>query len=295
MTLAAADILADEGYQFFYTDTDNRKIEFLNLNGAAGIKPPWAFSTSLDCKQLISCGMARVRATGTTDPQHRQRLLDRKPMIEGFTRTAINNASSISELNRQMNKYILTENGQALRQSRLQLDQTLEQAFRTVLTDADDSNLLRYDADTATIHFSSAEEARWLHGVWLEEFVWWQMRGAGLKQYDTGVELQWQMPNHKAKELPANEIDVIAAHGNRLCIVECKTGKLEHEGRQDLIHKLSRLSSQLAGPFGKAMLVSLHPPGRGIADRARHSNITIVCGQQLLNLQQSFRDWMAYQ
>ena len=295
MTLAAADVLADEGYQFFYTDTDNRQIEFLNLDGTGSTLPPRAFSAPLDSKQLISCGMASIRHTGTTDPRHKQRLIDKKTLIENFARTAINNVSSISKLNWYMAKHILTENGQALKQSSLQLDQTLENAFRKVLTDANDSNLLHYNVDTATVHFRSVDDARWLHGLWLEEFVWWQMRNAGLKHYDTGVELQWQMPDHKARQLPANEIDAIASHDNRLCIVECKTGKLEHEGRQDVIHKLSRLSAQLAGPFGKAILVSLHVPGSSIADRARHSNIAIVCGQQLLNLKQSFRDWIADQ
>ena len=292
MTLAAADVLADEGYQFFYTDTNNRQIEFLNLNNASNTPPPQAFSGSLDIKQLISCGVASIRSTGTTDPQRKQQLLDRKRLIDGFTRVAVNNASSISKLNGQIAKHILSENGQILRQPNLRLDQKQENVFRAVFTDAHNSNLMQYDSDTATVHLRSAEEARWLHGIWLEEFVWWQMRATGLKQYDTGVELQWRLPDHKARQLPANEIDAIAAYDNRLCIVECKTAKLEHVGKQDVIHKLSRLSSQLSGPFGKAMLVSLHAPSDSFADRARHSNVTIVCGQQLLNVKQTFSDWM---
>jgi hypothetical protein len=291
MTLAAADVLADEGYRFFYTDTQNQRIEFLNLSNTGSTQPHRVFSTPMKLDQMIACGMAEISTTGSKDPQDRQKLLARKSLTENFTRGAINNRHCMSDLNRRISMQVFTNNGQSLKQNTLKLNQTEERAFRNIFDNAQHSGAMQYSTDTATIHFRDAEEARWLNGLWLEEFVWWQMQAAELQHYEQGVQLQWELPNYRAKQALANEIDVIAAQNNRLCIVECKTGKLEEEGKQDILHKLTSVTTQLAGPFGIALLASLHAPSDSLADRAHHSNVAIVCGQHLLNIKRIFTDW----
>lgn len=291
MALAAAEVLAGEGYQFIYTDTQNRQIEYLNLNRDTAALDPHLFNESMKITELMACGMARVINTGTSDDKRRQQLIEREDFTEQFTRVALKNRKAVGTLNWKIGDSVLSSDGRTLKSTTLHLDSELEHAFSKVLNVANSQNLIQFDAGSAILHFRTVEEARWLNGVWLEEYVWLQLRAAGLKQYDTSVELQWLLPENSSKA-PANELDVIAAFDNKLWIIECKSGKLRSAEKQAVFHKLSQLSSQLAGPFGGAILASLHAPDANIASRATHSNVEIIHGQELLQLKSKFTEWM---
>ena len=86
-----------------------------------------------------------------------------------------------------------------------------------------------------------------------------------------------------------NELDGIAAHRNRLLLVECKTGNLDK--KDEVVYKLDSIANDM-GLFQRRLLVSARPLTDAIRARAKAEGITLVEAGLLGQINQIVKNWM---
>jgi len=152
-----------------------------------------------------------------------------------------------------------------------------------------DSRLVRREGGE-WFEFVDAEAAQFLNGGWLEEYAWHILKDESPFDVRLRVEGIWD-----DTKKTTNELDVVAVHGNRMLLVECKT--LKH-GRDtvkdsDILYKIDSLSEDTRGLFGETWLLSAREPTEFMRDRARHQNIRVIGPGALPGLKSRVRDWMS--
>ncbi len=91
-------------------------------------------------------------------------------------------------------------------------------------------------------------------GGWMEEYAWLVGKEAGCDEVLANVEVTDDI---KKSANVRNELDVILRKGNRIVIVECKTGKMGSDANKDqnMIYKLDSIGKQI-GLFTEKVLLS---------------------------------------
>ena len=103
------------------------------------------------------------------------------------------------------------------------------------------------------------------------------------------VEGTWKRTGKKFDDKTLNEIDVVIAHHNRMMVVECKSGLTEKSG-QDISNKLSILSQNLGGHYGKGLLVLAQEPNEHMLARCAQYKIEVVEPKHLPTLTHILKD-----
>jgi hypothetical protein len=97
-------------------------------------------------------------------------------------------------------------------------------------------------------------------------------------------------------------MDVVVVHNNRLLMIECKTGNLARDRKdEDIIYKLDSLTDQAGGLLGAGALVSFRPldysnkKGRKVNVRARAGSVSLLTCEagELSDLKILLRNWVA--
>ena len=135
-------------------------------------------------------------------------------------------------------------------------------AWRKALTRIADAGLLWWGGK-GEVRFDGAAAARYLGGLWLEEYAWLIAEAAGLDDVRCSAKVRWE-ESGSGPTAPTNEFDLLAVHGNRLLLVECKTGRQE-TGEQAVATRLDSLGRHAGGLFGSSLLLSARklPPTMG--------------------------------
>ena len=96
-----------------------------------------------------------------------------------------------------------------------------------------------------------------------------------------------------------NELDALFTARNRLFTIECKTSCMDgseqaQAGRAaSTLYKVDSLHDRLGGVFARAMLCSVRPLERKDRERARTMGVHVVCGRDLLSLEEKLVTWSA--
>jgi hypothetical protein len=143
------------------------------------------------------------------------------------------------------------------------------------------------------IEIPKAEDAFYLKGGWLEEYVFLTAKTLGSCEVLRNVKGQWAT----RRKPPRNEYDVLIGHGNQVFYISCKTsfpGEDEHTGSfRPYLYELDALGDDLLGLFGKKMLASaIAITDVAIRDRAERLRVTLVDGQRLRGLDRRLREWV---
>lgn len=143
-------------------------------------------------------------------------------------------------------------------------------------------------ADDDTLTFPSREAAACFRGGWLEEYVWYKLRG--LRPHDWVVNLK---ARSYATEVE-NECDAVAAHRNRLLVVECKTAGFGRNEARDVgyIYKLAQLGDQIGGSMCQKLLLSARPINGDVRQRTRNYRVDILAAVEVRQLVDYVRRWM---
>ena len=98
-------------------------------------------------------------------------------------------------------------------------------------------------------------EIQYLTGGWFEEYVY-HLITKTIKPDDIqlGVEIQ------KSESTNINDLDVVFTKGNKLYVIECKTGVGSESLFNQIVYKASALKEKLLGLSGKSYIFSLNPP-----------------------------------
>ncbi len=138
------------------------------------------------------------------------------------------------------------------------------------LSDTGDRLQLKFD-------LTARDELAFAAGGWLEVWLAKQFADAGVDDWAQGVEV--------SRAGVKNEFDLVVACGNRLLVVEAKTGGLNRDGKQDTraaeaVYKLDALAEKLGHYFNDRWLVTLRGLASMDAERARKNHrIRVFEGQ----------------
>lgn len=165
-----------------------------------------------------------------------------------------------------------------------------------VLTKMEEANLFTLDRQNRTITYADKEAAKFLGGGWLEEYVYWCARDAGIEHVGINVFGEWNM---KDTERPTtNEFDVVLCHHNQLMVIECKALAFNDEAKgQDIVNKIEALGRKAGGLFGKSMLVAsdkLEEDNKytsHIVQRLKDYKIDMLHRKNLKNLTSTLVSW----
>lgn len=149
------------------------------------------------------------------------------------------------------------------------------------------------------LRFTHPNELAFMKGGWLEVHVANLLQDAHVDDWALGVEVRGE---------GLNELDLVAASGNRLLFIEVKTSRqARHDGgerskeAEQALYKLSAVSSQLSRLFEERWYVSSQPLAAADLKRAAHLGIRVFCGgpipveapdaQPLERLGDALKDW----
>ena len=141
-----------------------------------------------------------------------------------------------------------------------------------------------------TLEETDLDEMAFLSGGWLEVWLARQFDKAGVDDWAQGLTIT-------QKKKVKNELDLVVANGNRLLLVEVKTGKLDVEGREDskgaeALYKLDSVAEKLGRYFSDRWLVSLTKLSPADRDRAESYKIRVFEGGNAKEIKQAIRDWV---
>lgn len=156
-----------------------------------------------------------------------------------------------------------------------------------LLREASRLGLVQWDDDTL-ITFTSREAAAYFRGGWLEEYVWYKLRG--LRPHDWAVNLKTQSYATQVE----NEFDAVVAHRNRLLVIECKTAGFGRNEARDVgyIYKLAQLSDQIGGSMSQKLLLSARPINADVRQRARDYRVNILAAAEIRQVVDYLRRWL---
>lgn len=246
------------------------------------------------------------RRTLSSDAQWCERTEQRKALTKYLGR----NAEALSSLFGTLNYLIHVGGGQPVihagsRQDGNSLNQQgWEQGlnyppakpWREALAKMAEAGVIEWNpCEASTLRFTQLSGAEYLGGGWLEEYAWHCARDAGLTDVYCGAEVTDEL---SPKDDIRNEFDLVGVHGNRMLLVECKTGQMQARGAdQQILHKLHSLSEQSSGLFGTQVLLSAQAFGnadnyqRNIK-RAQSMRVQVMDGAALKALPDSISTWM---
>lgn len=133
------------------------------------------------------------------------------------------------------------------------------------------------------------DELAFLSGVWMEVWLAKKFSEAGVDDWVQGLTI--------AQGKVKNELDLVVANGNRLLLIEVKTGQLDRDGKTDskateVVYKLDSLAEKLGRYLNDRWLVSLKPLSDQDRARADTHRIKVFDGENLARLDAEIREWV---
>jgi len=274
--------------EIIYTDTEHNRIEFLGT-------PPRsarAMKDVLTVQLYLAMYGFTVRSCASDDRNWQVRVDKRKALSKWLAEQASDLGDFLGAFNGLAVK-ALNNTGDALNESTQCFNEPPRGKWRKAMQEIAKAGYGLIDWDgTQQITFIDADAARYLGGIWLEEYTWHIVCDA--KPYDSrcSVEGTWEGGDKSRK--PKNEFDLLATYRNRLLVIECKTLKFgRDEGKdQDILYKLDALGSKAKGLFGSTWLVSARTLTNEVRSRAKSQKIEVIESQDLSNLRQKILAWM---
>jgi hypothetical protein len=171
--------------------------------------------------------------------------------------------------------------------ARQELDYVPDRQYVELLKKAQSYGLLEWGG-SAAITFTSQDAARYFGGGWLEEYIFFKLRGCRTRDYAINAILI--APDGQTK----NEIDALAVHRNRLLAIECKTLRFGRDRGKDadIMYKLDSLSQRAGGLMHERMILSARPLDETSTARAKELRIEIIAGKDIRNFAERIRGWM---
>ena len=156
-----------------------------------------------------------------------------------------------------------------------------------MLDDARRLGLIQWNNDTDIV-FASREAAAYFRGGWLEEYVWYKLRG--IRPHDWAVNLKTQSYAAQVE----NECDAAVVHRNRLLVIECKTSGFGKNEMRDVgyIYKLAQLADQIGGTMSQKLLLSARPIHDNIRQRAKEYRVDILAAHEVRRFVEYIKCWM---
>lgn len=144
--------------------------------------------------------------------------------------------------------------------------------------------------DHGQLRFASETERFFVNGGWLEEYLFARLGRLRnrLNIQDAAMSVEIKSPAGNS-----NEIDLAILYNNRLHLVECKTRQLArgNGAGTGALYKMDSLCD-LGGITSRGMLASYRKLAGYDRRRAEDLGIELVCGRDLLNIEDRMEAWL---
>ncbi len=132
-------------------------------------------------------------------------------------------------------------------------------------------------------------ELNFLKGKWMEYWVARHFEASNVDEWAVGLDV--------SRGGIRNDIDIAVACGNRLLLVEVKSGQIRGDGKDDskgaeALYKLDSIAGALGGQFCDRWLVSLNSLTLADRNRAEAQKIQIYAGAELPSLRSAVDAWV---
>ena len=284
MMLGFVEAFRQRGIRTIYVDTAHRRVEEIGGNEIA-------MKNVLDVPGYLAAQGIRIDRVDSDDESRREAIEKRVELTHFIGKNIGKLQAGIKILNGILARAI--EKDPSTREERLvEPDFKLQKGawgyFEELLVRGDALGLLEWQKGDNVGHFTDLESARYFKGIWLEEYSWSCARDRSPFDVRMGV--------HRAGvgDDEINEFDLLAANGNQLLYVECKTANYQNaigKANQDA-YKIDSLSRLTRGLFGETWLLSAIEPPQELLDRAHELRIRVLGPQEIPNLGSHIAKWM---
>ncbi len=284
MSFGFMDAFRRHGLPAIYTDTAHARIEVLP-DQQGNVAEPQAMSDVLDVKAYLQAQGFHYQSATSDEPAWQETFRARQSTARFLANNAMNLGAFFSVLNGMAASALeqLDKEGNLLHPVQTFKRQPMG-AWAKALRMAEEDGLITWDGGLE-LRFSHAEAAKFLNGIWLEEYAYAAAKDVGLFDVASSVNVQ---PTANTK----NEFDLLACDCNQLLFIECKTLRFKpNENDNELTYKIDALSTQARGLFGKTWLLSAQEPTQVLLERAEKSHIRLIGPKQLANLASMLTAW----
>ncbi len=215
----------------------------------------------------------------------------RKKITEYLAHLAVHNEQIIGKINYELQGYANFEYPYVL-----SLDSN-ESTYKRLFDLLNELDLVRL-INKRRVEIPDPDIARYLAGIWFEEYVYMIAKTLDLDEVKLNVEGRWDI---SGKHVPRNEFDILMSKGNRLFYISCKTANPERKIddpeesiAKEYLYELDSISDTALGLFGKRMLASAREIKNDyVRKRAELLNIDLVDGRRIINLKESMKQWIS--
>lgn len=286
MMLGFVEAFRQRAIRTIYADTAHRRIEEFGGEETA-------MANVLDVPGYLAAQGIRIDRVDSDDESCREAIEKRAELTRFIGKNIGKLQAGIKILNGMLAQAI--EKDPSTREERLiKPDHPLKKGawgdFEKLLVHGAALGLLEWRKAENSVRFTDLESARYFKGIWLEEYAWLCARDSHPFDVRMGV--------HRAgiSDKEVNEFDLLAAHGNQLLYVECKTANYQQaigKANQDA-YKIDSLSRVTRGLFGETWLLSAIEPPQELLDRTHELRIRVLGPQDIPNLGSLIGEWMNY-
>lgn len=283
MTLALAEELGDlaDDLHLLYAETRHDRLDWLKPSPA--IEP---MNNVLKVDDILRAQGYRRTSDGNRDAFWQAEADQRASLTRKMGDKAERYERFFGRLNALADR-ALNEEDNGTFQASQKLTYPPDRHDGELLDDARKLNLIDWN-DKTDITFASREAAAYFRGGWLEEYVWYKLRG--LRPYDWAVNLKTCSYGTDVE----NECDAVVSHRNRLLIIECKTSGFGKNQTRDAgyIYKLAQLGNQIGGGMCSKLLLSARPIQEELRQRAKDYGVDILAATEVRQFVDFMNQWM---
>ncbi|MFC0322778.1 Card1-like endonuclease domain-containing protein [Gallibacterium melopsittaci] len=287
MSIAAVEAFNCLDKSIFYVDTEQNRILFLSRDEQKRWLPPLPLNTKIKLKEYLAAYGKNLIDNPSADV-NKEWLSAFEPFLKNY--------KSNHNLIPLLNKFLSESNGYYYTLDKKDIRIKNLNAF---LTDLDNRGIISFNGET--INFKQRKNHEFLHGGWLENYVYTQLKE--IKKIDEIV-LNAEVANENYQlnkneyvdenKGNKNEFDIVFLAKNKLHIIECKTQVMTKEGgvkSEDILYKLETLKDY-GGLMTKKCLVSYCEIPTSVSNRAKALNIKIIQKDDIYRIKELIQAWI---
>jgi len=279
LTELLRDLLLPEAFEILYADTTHQRIDWLRPK-KRGSDP---MQDVLSLEDILGAQGFRLG-----DVSNRRddwvRAVESRSLL---TRDLGDKADKLAGFFGALNSLAQRATRNDIFSARQELDYEPGAANAEILRKAKSYDLLDWDGDI-TVTFADEQAARYFGGGWLEEYVFFKLRGCQVKDFAINPILI------ASDGKTTNEMDALAVHRNRLIAIECKTLRFGRDRTKDAVsmYKLDSLSKRAGGLMHERLILSARTLDDVSTARARELDIGVITGKDIRNFTARIKQWM---
>ena len=136
--------------------------------------------------------------------------------------------------------------------------------------------LSNVDFRVAEKGFLKRNEIEYLTGGWFEEYIYYK-----IKRYITPQDIKLGVLIKRTENTNQNDLDVVFVSGNKLFVIECKTGILSQGMFNETVYKATAIKEAVLGLSATTFICSLAPEDENLKNTAKNMGISYKCREDV--------------